>query len=223
MLGNDKRIESVSLSRSLFLSPPKKTGSEFLLVIYYASLGVVNCSSTWKRPFFSLAMIADQAWTYKQFWLGFFCSDWNGNKSNNKIGPCQNPLFHNGAAFTSVEKGNTGVVKGLGGGQLHLLNACINFNGQRMCSRPCLLNAPTGGAHTCVSYVSVAALHVCMCTYARGDKWLKSRWADGIAMTSTGNTLMPPAQVSHGTAHGSWSLGCRRKRPLANPISSRLT
>lgn len=148
-----------------------------------------------------------------------------------KLGYAKIPLFHNGAAFTSVEKGNTGVVKGLGGGQPHLLNTCINFNGQRarMRSCPCLPNAPTGGAHTymrtnvCLSYVDVAALLVCMCTYARGGKWLKSRWADGIAMTSTGNTLMPPAQVSHGTAHGSWSLGCRRKRPLANPISSRLT
>lgn len=77
----------------------------------------------------------------------------------------------------------------------------------------------------CLTPVNVTARHGCMCVcvYVRGDKRLKSLRADGIAMTSTGNSLMPLAQVSHGTAHGSWSLACLRKRPPANPISSRLT
>lgn len=41
MLGNDKKMDP-----SLFLFLPKKIHFELLLVIYYASVVVVNCSST---------------------------------------------------------------------------------------------------------------------------------------------------------------------------------
>ncbi len=62
VLGNDKRIDP-SLLFPLFLFLLKNNHFELLLVIYYAGMGVVNCNSTWKSPFFPLPMIADQAQT----------------------------------------------------------------------------------------------------------------------------------------------------------------
>lgn len=164
MLGNDKRIESVSLSHSFFLSPPKKTRTGFLLVIYYASLGVVNCSSTWKRPFFSLAMIADQDWTYKQFWLGFFAVIEMATNPTTKLGHAKIPCSTMEPLSPLLKRGTQVLWKGL--------NACIKLNGQgaRMLSCPCLANASTGGAHAYMALMCVCrmlmGLHcmcVCMC------------------------------------------------------------
>lgn len=114
----------------LFLSPPKKTRSEFLLVIYYASLGVVNCSSTWKTPFFSLVMIADHAEPISSFgWVVLLWLKWQQIQQHNWATP--KSLCSTMELLSPLLKRGTQVWKDCGGnGQLHLLNAWINFNGQ---------------------------------------------------------------------------------------------